>query len=139
MAERQITITVPDETYEPFQRRAEHEQRSVEEAVVAAMEATIQPDPDQASGWRAALGALAWLDTPTLWQIVERGAETDDVLLLRALHEQQQQAGPSPETAAVTRALIAQHDRAMLIRAQALALLRQRGEDVGAIIKEKIA
>jgi hypothetical protein len=137
MAERQITITVPDETYEPFQRRAERERRSVEEVMVAAMEAAIQRDPDQTSSWRAALGALAWLDTPTLWQIIERGAETDDVLLLRALYEQRQQADPPPGTDAITRTLIAQHDRTVLIRAQALALLRQRGEDVSAIIVER--
>jgi hypothetical protein len=69
MAERQITVTVPDEMFEPFRCHAEQEQQSIEEAVVSAIEAAIQPDRDQASGWRAALNALAWLDTPTLWQI----------------------------------------------------------------------
>jgi hypothetical protein len=138
MAERQITITVPDETYEPFRRHAEREQSSVEEAVVAAMDAAIQRDREQAGAWRTALNALAWLDTSTLWQIVQRGAETEEVLLLRALHEQQQ-AEPLPGMEEVTSALIAQYDRAMLIRAQALVILRQRGEDVSAIMKENIA
>src|SRR4051812_48720983 len=105
MAERQITVTVPDEMFEPFRRHAEQEQQSIEEAVVSAIEAAIQPDRDQASGWRAALNALAWLDTPTLWQIVQRGAETEEVLLIRALHDQHQQAVPPPGVAEVTNAL----------------------------------
>jgi len=83
----------------------------------------------------ADLNALTWLDTPTLWQIVRRGAETEEVLLLRALHDQQQEESPA-EVDEIKSILSAGHDRAVLIRAQALALLRQRGEDVSAIIAE---
>jgi uncharacterized protein (DUF433 family) len=80
--------------------------------------------------------ALAWLDTPTLWQVIQRGAETEEGLLLRALHEQQQSEPPQVADG-VRNALIAQYDRAVLIRAKAIVLLQQRGEDVSEIIGDR--
>ncbi|MFN8537499.1 MAG: hypothetical protein U0232_08500, partial [Thermomicrobiales bacterium] len=78
------------------------------------------------------LDALDRLDTRTLWQIIRRGAETEEVLRLRSLHEQQ--SDPPQGANEIRNALIAQYDRAVLLRAKVLVLLRQRGEDVSEIV-----
>ena len=82
------------------------------------------------------LAALDDLDTPTLWQMVRRGAETEAVLVLAALNEKRQHQGLTAAEEAVVQELIRQHDQAVLIRAKALALLRRRGEDVRDVIAE---
>jgi hypothetical protein len=87
-----------------------------------------------AANRQTTLTALASLDTDTLWQLVQRGAETEDVLLLAALNEKRQRQGLTEAEERVVRDLIRRHDRAVLIRAKALALLRQRGEDVGRLM-----
>jgi hypothetical protein len=78
------------------------------------------------------LVSLALLDTPAFWRLVQHGVENEGTLLLAALNEKRQQQGLSEAEESLVRALIPRHDRAVLIRAKALALLHQRGEHVRA-------
>jgi hypothetical protein len=134
MGRQTITIAI-QETYEPFRQHAERARQSVEDAVVEAMRAALVDDGVAgAEGRQATLAALALLDTPTLWQMVHRGAENEDVLLLAALNEKRQGQGLTDAEERVVRDLIRRHDRAVLLRAKALALLSQRGEDVSALV-----
>ena len=130
MVGQTITITVPSETYEPFRQQAEREQRSVEEALLRVMIAAVAENETTAAERQVMLDALAALDTPTLWQLVQRGAETDEVLVLAALNEKRQRQGLTAAEERVVGELIRHHDRAVLIRAKALALLRECGENV---------
>ena len=134
MTDRTITVAVPQETFEPFRERAEQAQRSVEEAVLEAMRAALTDGTSTTEERQPVLAALALLDTAALWQIVRRGAETEDVLVLAALNEKRQREGLTPAEEHAVRELIRHHDRAVLLRAKALALLRQRGEDVSALV-----
>jgi hypothetical protein len=135
MGRQTITIAIPEETYEPFRQHAERARQSVEDAVVEAMRAAlVDGDEASAEGRQATLAALALLDTSTLWQMVQRGAENEDVLLLAALNEKRQRQALTEAEESVVRDLIRRHDRAVLLRAKALALLRQRGEDVSALV-----
>ena len=133
-----MTVAVPLETYEPFRQRAERARQSVEEAVVQAMQAALTTtEASTASERQAMLAALEALDTAALWQIVNRGAETEEVLLLVALNEKRQRQGLTKVEEATVQALIRQHDRAVLLRAKALAVLRQRGEDIGGLVASR--
>lgn len=134
MSHQTITVSVPEETYEPFRQRAEREQRTVEEAVVEAMQNTLTEGEGAAADRQTVLTALAALATDALWQFVERGAETEDVLLLAALNEKRQREGLTVAEENAVRQLIRHYDRAVLMRAEALALLHLRGEDVSAIV-----
>ena len=134
MADHAITVTVPTGTYEPFRKRAEQEHVSVEEAALAAIQSALATDASSTKDRASMLAALEALDTATLWQLVRRGAETDEVLLLSALNERRQQHGPNAAEESLVQFLIGQHDRAVLLRAKAIALLRQRGEDVQAAV-----
>jgi hypothetical protein len=135
MGRQTITIAIPEETYEPFRQHAERARQSVEDAVVEAMRAALDDGNEVgAEGRQATLAALSLLDTPTLWQMIQRGAENEDVLLLAALNEKRQRQALTEAEEHVVRDLIRRHDRAVLLRAKALALLRQRGEDVSALV-----
>jgi hypothetical protein len=134
MSHQTITVAVPQETYEPFRQRAERAQRSVEEAVVEAMQTALTEDEGVAGDRQTVLAALDSLDTDTLRQIVMRGSETEDVLLLAALNEKRQREGLTAAEESVVRQLIRQYDRAVLIRAKALAVLHQRSEDVSGLV-----
>ena len=133
---RSVTVAVPPETYEPFRQQAARAHQSVEEAVVQAMQATLEADTSTAAERRAMVAAVESLDTPALWQLIHAGAETEDVLLLAALNENRQRRGLSADEETAVQALIRQHDRAVLLRAKALAVLRQRGEDVSRLIAD---
>ncbi len=134
MTDRTITIAVPRETYEPFRDSAERTRRSVEEVVVEALQATLADGEHPAEERQAMLAALTLLDTATLWQLVRHGAETEEVLVLAALNEKRQRAGLTMAEEGVVRGLIRHHDRAVLLQAKALSTLRERGEDVSALV-----
>jgi hypothetical protein len=134
MAYQTITVAVPDETYEPFRERAERARLSVEEAMVEAIQTALDEGESVAEDRQIVLTALDSLDTGGLRQIVTRGAETEDVLLLAALNEKRQREGLTAAEESLVRQLIRQHDRAVLIRAKALAVLHQRGEDVSDLV-----
>jgi|GEM_PF-5570307 len=131
---RTMTVRVPSETYDPFRRQAERAQRSVEEAVLQAMQEALTTETSTAAARQVVLAALETLETLTLWQLIKRGAETEEVLVLTALNEKRQRDGLSAAEEAAAQALIGQHDRAVLLRAKALAVLRQRGEDVSRLV-----
>jgi hypothetical protein len=133
-AARPMAVAVPAETYESFRRQAERAHQSVEEAVVQALQTALSAETSTAAERQAMLAAVESLDTPALWELVRAGAETEDVLLLAALNEKRQRRGLNADEEAAVQALIRQHDRAVLLRAKALALLRQRGEDVGGLL-----
>jgi hypothetical protein len=94
------------------------------------MRAAVADDETTAAERQVMLDALAALDTPTLWHLVQRGAETDEVLVLAALNEKRQRQGLTAAEKRVVSELVRHHDRAVLIRAKALSILRERGEDV---------
>lgn len=133
---RTITVAVPPETYEPFRQQAERANQSVEQAVVEAMQAKLAAGPAAADQRSAMLAALERIDTPTLWQIIHRGAETEDILVLAALNERRTREGLTVAEEDAVKDLIRHHDRAVLIRARALAELRRRGEDVSAVLAD---
>ena len=136
MPHQTITVDVPEETYEPFRQQAERAQQTIEEAVLRAMHAALADGESAAESRQTTLAALALLDTATLWQLVRRGAETDDVLLLAALNEKRQAQELTAAEEGVVHDLIRRHDRAVLIRAKALALLRERGDDMSALVDD---
>lgn len=72
-APRSMTVAVPPGTYESFRQRAERASQSVEEAVVQAMQAALTTEASTAAERQAMLAVLESLDTPALWQLIQRG------------------------------------------------------------------
>jgi plasmid stability protein len=129
MREATVTPTLPPAVYDELQQRAHRHRRRLEEEAAMTLTAAVSADglPDDLE---AAIGALATLDTEALWRVSQSQPTVEDGVLLDALVDQRRRQGLSPEEEAVLADLVGRHDRVMVLRAEAVALLRERGVDV---------
>jgi len=80
------------------------------------------------------ISSLAHLDDETLQRAARSHFPTEKAAELEVLHLKRQDEGLTTDEAQRAAELTRQYERAMLIRAQATALLMQRGHDVSALI-----
>ena len=134
MTVQTVTLNMPSTLYDRIKRRAEQAHRSVEaellEAVAMAVPAADELPPDLAE----TISSLALLDDETLQHAASSHFPTEKASELEALHLKRQDEGLTEDEAQRAAELTRQYERAMLIRAQAAALLMQRGYDVSALI-----
>ena len=134
VADQTVTVTLPEATLSRFRHRAQLARRSVEDEVRLALEATLVEPDRPLDDLAPALDALDRLDTDQLWALVCSRAAGDEATVLAALNDKRQAQGLTAAEAALARELSGRYDRAVLLRAKALALLRQRGEDVSPLV-----
>lgn len=79
---------------------------------------------------------MTLLSNSELWQACRTRLPQDAIEQLESLHRKRQREGLTEAEAATTAALVHQHKRVMLIRAQAAALLKQRGHDVSGLLHD---
>jgi predicted transcriptional regulator len=77
-----------------------------------------------------ALGTLASLDDEALWRVSQSQPTVEDGILLDALVDKRRRRGLSADDEKLLAELIDRHDRVMVLRAEAVALLKERGVDV---------
>jgi hypothetical protein len=82
------------------------------------------------------LAALPLLSDEALWRAARSRLSPEAAEELENLHFKRQREGRSRAEAQRARFLLRQYDRAMLIRAHAAALLKQRGHDVDVLLAE---
>lgn len=80
-----------------------------------------------------AISSLAHLDDETLQRAARSHFSAERATELEALHLKRQDEGLTEEEAQRAAELTHQYERAMLIRAQAMVLLMQRGYDISAL------
>lgn len=134
MAEHMVTLTLPEATWDRFRHRAQLAQRSVEDEVSLALEATLAEANPSLEDLAPALEALDRLATDQLWALMRGRAATEEATVLAALNDKRQTQGLTAAETRLARELSGRYDRAVLLRAKALALLRQRGEDVRPLV-----
>jgi len=125
---------MPSTLYDRIKRRAEQAHRSIEaellEAVAMAVPAADELSPDLAE----AISSLAHLDDEILQRAARSHFSAEKAAELEVLHLKRQDEGLTEDEARRAAELTRQYERAMLIRAQAMALLMQRGYDVSGLI-----
>jgi hypothetical protein len=134
MTHRTMTLAMPEATYAALRRRAEQARHSVEDEAIRAMEAALAEPTGLPTDVSLLLASLELLDTDQLLAIVRRAPVVEDAAVLAALNEKRQTTRLTEAEEALVRDLVGRYDRAVLIRAKALALLHERGEDVHALI-----
>ena len=82
----------------------------------------------------ATLATLTRLSTAELWAIVRRPAPPEVTEQLSDLNDRRQRQGLSAEEEHLADALAEQLDGVMVVRAEAVALLHRRGQDVSALV-----
>jgi hypothetical protein len=81
-----------------------------------------------------AISPLALLDDEALWRAARTHLSVDVSERLEELHTKRRREGLTDAEAQTLAALLRQYERAMLVRAQAAALLKQRGHDVSSLL-----
>lgn len=130
MTVQTLTVNVPERLYRCLKQRADQAHRSVEAEMLEVL-ATAAPVADELpADWAEVLASLSRLDDTVLWQEARRHLAVEVATQLEQLHLKRQQEGLTEAEAQALAELVRHYERAMLVRAQAAALLKQRGYDV---------
>jgi len=128
-----VTLDLPSTLYSRVEQRAARAQRSVEEELLDVLTSALPASEDLPADLAAALAPLALLDDTALWRAAQSHLPADAASRLEALHFKRQSVGLSDTEATEVARLVRQYERAMLVRARAVALLKQRGQDVSSL------
>ncbi len=130
MALQTVTVHLPEILYQKIAQRAQQTQRSVEDELVEAVEAGLPVVGDLPAEVADEIAQLAFLTDDELWQAAESTLpETNSEQMQALVLKRQRERLTEAEQEEVER-LRHRHDRNMLIRAKAAALLKERGHDV---------
>lgn len=133
MSHRTVTVAVPEALYDHLKRRAQQRHRSVEDEVVLTLAAAVPASDELPPDLAATLASLTALDDDTLWRLARSRVASEDAERLADLGDKRQRTGLSDEELQEAEELIRRHDHVMVVRAEAAALLKQRGHDVSSL------
>jgi plasmid stability protein len=134
MTSQTLTLQVPANLYNHLKQRADQAQRSVEAETLELLAATVPATEGLTANLQQALTPLALLDDEALRRAAGSRLGSEAAAELEALHFKQQREGLTEAETQRRGELVQQYERAMLVRAQAAALLRQRGHDVSSLL-----
>ncbi len=85
----------------------------------------------------ATLAPLALLDDEELWRAARSHLAADAAAQLEELHHKRAREDLTEAETQVLTALVAEYERAMLVRAEAARLLKERGYDVAGLVPRR--
>ena len=130
-----VTLKLPIHLYNRFRQHADKTHRAVEIELLEAVAASAPNDDDLPTDLAQQLADLTTLDDAALWQAARTRLSPDEAAHLEELHFKQQREGLTSAEAERADGLIRQYKPAMLVRAQAAVLLRQRGHDISGLLQ----
>ncbi len=130
MAVHPVTINLSESVYRQIKRAADVVRRPVDEVVAEAVVAAAPIMDTSASSLRMELAQMAYLNDAALWKAARATLSKEQRQQLETLHDKQQRVGLTPGEQAQEEALRKLYRETLLVRAQAVALLQQRGYDV---------
>jgi plasmid stability protein len=133
MASQSITLHLPDDLYTRLKRRAEDAHRTVEEELLEVVVSGFPESADLPDDLATAVSQLVLLPDDALWRAARSHLSSKAATRLETLHLKRQREGLDEPEAQELAGLVRQYERAMLVRARAVALLAERGYDVSAL------
>ncbi len=135
MTQQTLTVQLPDTLYRQLDRRARRMHRSVEGEMVAVLAATLPTLDDLPADIADEMVQLTFLGDDELWRAAQTTLTADETWRMQELLLKRQREGLSKQERSETRLLLHLYDRIMLVRAQAMALLKERGHDVSRLVQ----
>lgn len=129
-----VTLTLPISVYERLKARAVQTHRSVEAEALDLLVMAVPIADELPADLEAAISPLTLLDDVALWQAARIHFGSADALQLEQLHHKQQREGLTEAEQQTVDQLVRHYERTMLVRAQAAALLKQRGHNVSSLL-----
>ena len=134
MAAHAVTLRIPAPLYNHFQSRAERANRSLEAELLDAV-ATVAADEEALSHDLAkAIGDLELLTDDELRCAARNRLSETARSQLEALNFKQQREKLTSADKETLEQLVHQYDQAVLLRAEAARLLKERGHDVAKLL-----
>jgi hypothetical protein len=131
MGKRSITLDLPDELYERIQEEAKASHRPVETVALETLGAAFrQPSDQNGADLDRLLAEMQEYSDSRLWAIVRRRLTWIQSLRLRELSAKGKQEALGADEELELNELLDLVDRQMLLRSEALLLLKRRGQDV---------
>jgi len=134
MPEQTVTLTLPEPLYDTLKHRAQQHQRSVEAETLNVLATSVALADALPSDLASAVAPLALLDDASLWRAARTPLAAEAAERMEELHLKRQREGLTEAETQTLAQLVHQYERAMLVRAQAAALLRQRGHQVDQLL-----
>jgi hypothetical protein len=133
MATQNLSLSIPEALYDQIKERAALGKRTIEAETLDLLAQAVPIAVTMPDDLVAVIAPLALLDDDTLLRAARSHLATDAAAALESLHLKQQREELTATEMETRNALVRQYERAMVIRAQAAALLHERGIDVGDI------
>jgi hypothetical protein len=134
MTAHAVTLHVPSLLYEQIKRRAEQTQRTVEAELLDIVVTAVPVGDDLPADLAEAITPLEVLDDEALWRAARCSLLAETATQMEDLHLKRQREGLTDAEAKTLDGLVRQYERTMLVRAQAAALLKERGHDVSKLL-----
>jgi len=125
-----ITLTLPDDVFQPLQRVAQATHQPVEDLLLTALQVSLPPLEGLSAETIEDLTTLETLSDQALWEVMRETVPPDQQKQLHELLERHR-SGPLTETERERLAALQQSaDLVMLRKARAAVLLRFRGKRI---------
>lgn len=141
MTTESLPVQVAYALYARLEERARQTRRSVEEALAEALAgALVLADDPLPADLAAELAALDTMADDGLWDMARASHLTSTAAAyLEEQNHRRQREGLSTDEQRIIEALLHQYERAVLVRAAALAQLKERGHDISPLPRSATA
>jgi hypothetical protein len=134
MSGKSITLDLPDDLYEQMHQVAAQSQRPVERVILESLRLLFVPPPSSAD-LATSLAALSGYADPQLWAVVYPRLAWPQSQRLHELSVKNKLERLTADEQRELEDLLSSNDHAMLLRSEALRLLKHRGYDIEAYLK----
>jgi len=129
-----ITLHLPRVLYERLQQRADQAQHTVEDELLEVVATALPANDALPAELNDALSPLPLLDDEALWRAARSHLAAEFAEELERLHLKQQREGLTEAETQTLNRMVQHYERAMLVRAHAARLLKERGYDVSTLL-----
>lgn len=138
MPTQALTVNLPDNLYRQVAQRAERMHSSLEDELIAVVAAALSTTSDVPVETLDAMAQLVYLNDHELWAAARMVVAPVDNERMQSLLFKRQTDGLTSSEQDEAERLLQRAEHVMLVRAQAMALLRARGYDVSHLIQPRL-
>jgi hypothetical protein len=136
MPRKSITLDLPDDLYDQVCYVAEQHQRPIEHVLVESIRLLFVP-PSPSTDLTTSLAALSNYTDEQLWAVVYQRLAWPQAQRLHELSAQTKRERLTANEQHELDHLLTLNDRAMLLRSEALRLLKNRGHDIAIYLEHR--
>ena len=129
-----LTVQIPGALYDRLAQRAAQTQRSIEDEMLDLVVAGVATADEAERDVADIAASLALLGDDTLWQAARSRLAEGAATQLEELHLKRQREGLTPAEDDTAKALVRRYEQVVFTRAQATALLKERGYDISSLL-----